>query len=82
MSLTTASLFASLRCIPGGHQNPVPAKAELEEASVYDSLARNPYLPFFHVWKPATTWSKNNWDKGSEEGLERQKPEYTVAVVE
>lgn len=75
-------MFASLRTIPGGHQNPVPERTLVGETTVYDSLARNPYLPFYHVWKPATTWSKNSWEKGGDEGLARQKPEYTVAVVE
>jgi len=49
--------------------------------SVYDLLHSNPYLPFWHVWKPATPWSKINWDRGSDAGLINQKPEYIVAVI-
>lgn len=42
----------------------------------------NPYLPFFHIWKPVTGWSKAKWDRGSPVGLEQQPPDYYLAVVE
>ncbi|KAL7424141.1 tRNA-splicing endonuclease subunit sen54 [Cryptotrichosporon argae] len=58
-----------------------PVAAPLEEQP-YAPLERNPYLPFFHVWKPATSWAKGKWDRGSAAGLARQRPEFSVAVVE
>lgn len=50
--------------------------------SIYSPLELNPYLPFFHVWKPVTAWSKAKWDRGSPEGISQQKPDYILAVVE
>ena len=57
-----------------------PAMSDL--ASPYQALSINPYIPFWHVWKPATPWSKVRWDKGSDDGLRTMRPEYTVAVIE
>lgn len=67
-----ASLFAHLRIIPTGHT--VPLKPRAPEV--------NPYLPFYHVWKPAYPWAKNRWDKGSAAGLAEQPPSYHIAAVE
>lgn len=77
-----ASIFAHLRFIPAGHQNPVPRAPSDSTASSRDPLQRNPYLPFFHVWKPVTHWSKVKWDRGSAEGIAIQRPDYALAVVE
>jgi tRNA-splicing endonuclease subunit Sen54 len=63
-----ASLFAHLRVTLQSPPRPRPDT--------------NPYMPFFHVWKPATAWSKAKWDRGSDEGLARQRPDYAVAAVE
>lgn len=76
-------LLENLRRIPHGHSTPLPSRADRQTTSdPYEPLARNPYLPFFHVWKPNTPWSKSKWDKGSEVGLAVQQPDYVVAVVE
>jgi tRNA-splicing endonuclease subunit Sen54 len=84
-----ASIFSHLRFVPAGHSNPVPSApapigvaAASPEASVYAPLDTNPYLPFFHVWKPVSSWSKVKWDRGSSEGIAQQKPDYILAVVE
>ncbi|WOO84720.1 putative tRNA-splicing endonuclease subunit sen54 [Vanrija pseudolonga] len=77
------SIYSELRFIPSGHSNPTPPPISSGPAtSIYDALERNPYLPFFHVWKPVTAWSKAKWDRGSAEGLAKQKPDYILAVVE
>lgn len=77
-------MFAHLRFVPAGHGNPVPRipLAAAPTGSIYDPLQTNPYLPFFHVWKPVTSWSKVKWDRGSAEGIAQQKPDYIAAVVE
>ncbi len=81
--LETASLFAHLRIIPTTHSQPLPSRPPAPYTdSTFDALLTNPYLPFWNVWKPATPWSKANWDKGSTGGIERQKPDYIIAVVE
>lgn len=77
-----ASLFAHLRFVPCGHDNPIPVVAPRSSTSIYAPLEQNPYIPFFHVWKPVTQWSKAKWDRGSPDGLTQQKPDYVVAVVE
>jgi tRNA-splicing endonuclease subunit Sen54 len=61
---------------------PIGVAAASPEASVYAPLDTNPYLPFFHVWKPVSSWSKVKWDRGSSEGIAQQKPDYILAVVE
>ncbi|KAK4688042.1 tRNA-splicing endonuclease subunit Sen54, partial [Tremellales sp. Uapishka_1] len=77
------SLFSHLRIVPAGHDLPLVSTAPvLPSISIYGPLVENPYLPFFNVWKPATPWSKTRWDKGSDEGLIRQKPDYIAAIVE
>lgn len=83
--LTAASIFAHLRFIPAGHSDPVPlAPASMPSLgdSQYAPLVDNPYLPFFHVWKPVTAWSKAKWDRGSPVGLEQQRPDYAIAAIE
>lgn len=78
-----ASLFAKLRIIPHGHDNQLPSRLSPPVSqSIYQPLEHNPYLPFFHVWKPATPWSKSKWDKGSVQGLASQKPDYYAAIIE
>ncbi|WVF66049.1 hypothetical protein IAT40_000787 [Kwoniella sp. CBS 6097] len=80
---TYSSIFAHLRIIPAGHSQPLPIQPTPPvPESTYDPLKINPYLPFFHIWKPSTTWTKRAWDKGSEEGLRVQKPDYFAGVVE
>ncbi|KAL1407053.1 tRNA-splicing endonuclease subunit sen54 [Vanrija albida] len=77
------SMYSELRFIPSGHSQPTPQQgSSAPVTSIYDALERNPYLPFFHVWKPVTAWSKAKWDRGSTEGLGKQKPDYILAVVE
>lgn len=79
----TASLFAHLRVIPSTHSQRLPPRPPIPQSDLaYDALESNPYLPFWTVWKPATPWSKAKWDRGSEAGLDRQRPDYMVAVVE
>lgn len=83
--LNVASMFSTLRIIPAGHDNPVPPRTEASGPlgdPKYEPLVHNPYLPFFHVWKPVTAWSKAKWDRGSSAGLEQQRPDYAVAAVE
>lgn len=76
-------MFSHLRIVPTGHAQPLPPRVHSAPSdSIYDCLERNPYIPFFHVWKPATTWSKAKWEKGSEEGLIRQKPDFFAAMIE
>ncbi|TXT04988.1 hypothetical protein VHUM_03808 [Vanrija humicola] len=78
-----SSMYSELRFVPSGHSNPTPPQGSSGPAvSIYDPLERNPYLPFFHIWKPVTAWSKAKWDRGSTEGLVKQKPDYILAVVE
>ncbi|KAJ9092551.1 hypothetical protein QFC21_006782 [Naganishia friedmannii] len=48
----------------------------------FTSLAANPYLPFFHVWKPNTHWTRGKWDRGSAEGLKTLPPDFWIAVVD
>jgi len=82
--MNIASIFSHLRFIPSGHLDLPslrPAFCGIQHTS-YDSLILNPYLPFFNIWKPAVAWSKAKWDKGSDEGLRRQKPDFVAAVVE
>ncbi|CAD6572108.1 MAG: tRNA-splicing endonuclease subunit sen54, partial [Tremellales sp. Tagirdzhanova-0007] len=80
---TYSSLFSHLRIIKTSHSQPLPFRPPAPPIySAYDALLSNPYLPFWNVWKPATTWSKAKWDKGSSEGLERQKADYILAVIE
>ncbi|OCF36287.1 tRNA-splicing endonuclease subunit Sen54 [Kwoniella heveanensis BCC8398] len=80
---TYSSIFAHLRIIPAGHSQPLPIQPiPPKPESIYDPLKINPYLPFFHIWKPSTNWTKRAWDKGSEEGLKVQKPDYFAGVVE
>jgi tRNA-splicing endonuclease subunit Sen54 len=66
-----ASLFKHLRLVPTSHTQPLPPR----------SKSINPYLPFFHIWKPAVPWSKAKWDRGSLEGLERQPPNFQAAAI-
>ncbi|BEI98382.1 hypothetical protein CcaverHIS631_0306810 [Cutaneotrichosporon cavernicola] len=82
---TYSSIFSHLRFIPSGHTHPVPPSStasESESQSQFAPLLTNPYIPFFHVWKPVTAWSKAKWDRGSVVGLENQKPDYAIAAVE
>jgi tRNA-splicing endonuclease subunit Sen54 len=48
----------------------------------FKSLEENPYLPFFHVWKPVTHWTRAKWDRGSAEGLRSLPPDFWIGVVE
>ena len=74
--------MARLRITPTSHALPVPPLPCItSETSIYSRLDGNPYTPFWHVWKPATHWSKVNWDRGSPSSFVNQKPEYIVAVV-
>jgi len=69
--------------VRAGHEQPIPPPpAPTPQTSIYDPLTANPYLPFFHVWKPVSAWSKVKWDRGSEAGIAQQKPDYILAVVE
>ncbi|WWC66859.1 uncharacterized protein I206_100766 [Kwoniella pini CBS 10737] len=79
------SIFQHLRIIPQGHSQPPPSRSlpiQIENDSKYDILKYNPYLPFFHIWKPSATFTKRNWDKGSEIGLKECPPSYWAGVVE
>lgn len=67
----SASLFRHLRIVPASHDKPLPSRPPSD----------NPYLPFFHVWKPAIPWSKAKWDRGSIAGLERQPPDYQISAI-
>ncbi|WWC85789.1 uncharacterized protein L201_000656 [Kwoniella dendrophila CBS 6074] len=83
---TYKSIFQHLRIIPQGHSQPLPtikAKPSPEDLeSKYELLKQNPYLPFYHIWKPSATFTKRNWDKGSENGLKECPPSYWAGVVE
>jgi tRNA-splicing endonuclease subunit Sen54 len=82
-ALTSASMFSHLRIVPTGHHLPLPPVTTIvDNDSIYNPLISNPYLPFFNIWKPATPWSKGKWDKGSDEGIARQKPDYIAAIIE
>jgi tRNA-splicing endonuclease subunit Sen54 len=77
------SIFSHLRIVPTGHTQPLPPRPTPPTSeNIYDALVHNPYLPFYHIWKPATPWSKAKWEKGTEEGLARQKPDYYAAIIE
>ena len=79
----TGSIFSHLRIVPTGHTQPLPPRPNPPTSeNIYDALVQNPYLPFYHIWKPATPWSKAKWEKGTEEGLARQKPDYYAAIIE
>jgi hypothetical protein len=79
----TGSIFSHLRIVPTGHTQPLPPRpTQPTSENIYDALVHNPYLPFYHIWKPATPWSKAKWEKGTEEGLARQKPDYYAAIIE
>jgi tRNA-splicing endonuclease subunit Sen54 len=81
--LMAGSIFSHLRIIPTGHTQPLPPRPTPPTSeNIYDALIDNPYLPFYHIWKPATPWSKAKWEKGTEEGLARQKPDYYAAIIE
>jgi tRNA-splicing endonuclease subunit Sen54 len=72
-----------MRFIPTGHSHPVPpAPPSTPGDSQYTPLIDNPYIPFFHVWKPVTAWSKAKWDRGSPAGLALQRPDYAIAAIE
>lgn len=88
---STGALYEKLRIIPAGHSHPVTntsitsTQSDLLETPVtdlYAPLVDNPYLPFFHVWKPATHWTMGKWDKASEEGLKANPPAFWIGVVE
>ncbi|OWT40784.1 tRNA-splicing endonuclease subunit Sen54 [Cryptococcus neoformans Bt1] len=77
------SLFSYLRVVPAGHNQPLPPRPSAPPSDdIYAPLIHNPYIPFWHIWKPMTLWSKRNWDKGSEEGLKTQRPDYFAAVIQ
>ncbi|GMK56892.1 hypothetical protein CspeluHIS016_0307320 [Cutaneotrichosporon spelunceum] len=92
---TYSSMFKHIRFVPSGHSHPLPNPANSEGAAEgavepgtadrrdqYAPLLANPYIPFFHVWKPVTAWSKAKWDRGSPAGLANQKPDYAISAVE
>lgn len=83
------ALYEKLRIIPSGHSHPsrIPASPSPTPAAdatedPFASLVENPYLPFFHVWKPATHWTRGKWDRGSPEGLRSLPPDFWIGVVE
>jgi tRNA-splicing endonuclease subunit Sen54 len=87
------SLYAKLQVIPSGHAHPAegPLKARsceqvasqsIDTEDMYAPLKANPYLPFFHVWKPNAKWTSAKWDKASEEGLKTLPPQFWIGVVE
>ncbi|ODN76174.1 hypothetical protein L202_06093 [Cryptococcus amylolentus CBS 6039] len=79
---TYPSIFQHLRFIPAGHSQPLPPRPlPPVETSIYSPLEVNPYIPFWHIWKPMTPWSKKSWEKGSDEGLKAQRPDYFAAVI-
>jgi tRNA-splicing endonuclease subunit Sen54 len=83
LMLMSGSIFSHLRIVPTGHTQPLPPRPTPPTSeNIYDALIDNPYLPFYHIWKPATPWSKAKWEKGTEEGLARQKPDYYAAIIE
>lgn len=86
---TYSSLYSRLRItqtLSGRNESRLPLKEAKafagDETDIYEPLQRNPYLPFFHVWKPNSNWSRSKWDKGSEDGLRNQPPSFWVGVVE
>lgn len=91
---TYGALYSRLRItqtLSGRNEKRLPLKdaeaftdAAADDATlgIYEPLKRNPYLPFFHVWKPNSNWSRSKWDKGSELGLRNQPPSFWVGVVE
>ncbi|WWD08997.1 hypothetical protein V865_007112 [Kwoniella europaea PYCC6329] len=79
------SIFQHLRIIPQGHSQPLPTRASPPSESLkskYDILQHNPYLPFYHIWKPSAPFTKRGWDKGSEQGLKDYPPTYWAGVVD
>ncbi|WVW81773.1 hypothetical protein I302_103770 [Kwoniella bestiolae CBS 10118] len=79
------SIFQHLRLIPQGHSQPLPIRPSPAPESLrtkYDILLHNPYLPFYHIWKPSAPFTKRGWDKGSESGLRDYPPTYWAGVVE
>ncbi len=38
--------------------------AEQQPMDIYAPLHLNPYLPFFHIWRPSTHWTRSKWNKG------------------
>ncbi|KAI5449698.1 tRNA-splicing endonuclease subunit sen54 [Naganishia albida] len=83
------ALYEKLRIIPSGHSHPsrIPASPSPTPAAdatedPFASLVENPYLPFFHVWKPATHWTRGKWDRGSPEGLQSLPPDFWIGVVD
>ncbi|WVN89267.1 uncharacterized protein L203_104486 [Cryptococcus depauperatus CBS 7841] len=80
---TYSSILTHLRIIPAGHRQYLPSRTSpTATTDVYAPLVRNPYIPFWHIWKPMTSWSKRNWDRGSEQGMKAQRPDYFAAVVQ
>jgi tRNA-splicing endonuclease subunit Sen54 len=89
-SCGTGALYEKLRIIPAGHSHPVtisPSTASTtsaneqevtEETDLFAPLVENPYLPFYHVWKPNTHWTMAKWDKASPEGLEAIPPAFWI----
>jgi tRNA-splicing endonuclease subunit Sen54 len=89
-------MYQRLRIIPTGHSHPVtpspyastpsqsskPVHPEEYLNDMYGALVDNPYLPFFHVWKPNTQWTNAKWDRGTEEGLKNMPPAFWIGVVE
>lgn len=82
------SLFARLRIIPSGWSTPIsldspaaPTGTDIAN-TIFTPLDTNPYLPFWHVWKPSRSFSKKVWDGGSARGLAELPPDFWVAVVE
>lgn len=64
-------MFRHLRLVPSSHAHPLPSR----------SASLNPYLPFYHIWKPAVPWSKAKWERGSPAGLLRQPPDFQAAAI-
>ncbi|WRT63861.1 uncharacterized protein IL334_000786 [Kwoniella shivajii] len=80
---TYQSIFKHLRIIPQGHSQSLPLRPKPEATELaYDPLKHNPYLPFYHIWKPSAPFTKRGWDKGSHQGLIDCPPSYYAAVVE
>jgi tRNA-splicing endonuclease subunit Sen54 len=89
-------MYKKLRVIPAGHSHPVANQLNTATGSkaiagsenkgscedIYRPLVSNPYLPFYHVWKPNTHWTNAKWDKGSDEGLKTNPPAFWIGVVE
>ncbi|KAJ9112250.1 hypothetical protein QFC22_006334 [Naganishia vaughanmartiniae] len=69
--------------LPGSGATTTAAATVNEDCSdPFTSLTANPYLPFFHVWKPNTHWTRGKWDRGSAEGLKTLPPDFWIAVVD